>query len=103
MDEVEVEQTSANQIWKESGTTLKFSDWIEREKAKGSFIPNKMVADTTALIRKNLGLVAKDSSYNITSPKNDNLILGLNKWILLSSLLVISGAIAYSIYIKTKK
>lgn len=101
MEEAE-EQKSANQIWKESGTTLKFSDWIEREKAKGSFIPNKMVSDTTALIRKNLGLVAKDSSY-IVNPKNDNLILGLNKWILLSSLVVISGAVAYSIYIKNKK
>lgn len=102
MEQLEVEQKSANQIWKESGTTLKFSDWIEREKAKGAFIPNKMVADTTALIRKNLGLVAKDSSY-VVSPKNDNLFLGLNKWVLLSSLVVISGAIAYSIYIKNKK
>ena len=32
---------SANQLWKESNTTLSFKDWIDREKNKGEFIPNK--------------------------------------------------------------
>jgi ABC-type phosphate transport system substrate-binding protein len=31
---------SANQLYKESGTTLSFRDWIEREKSKGLHIPN---------------------------------------------------------------
>lgn len=31
---------SANQLYKESGTTLSFKDWIEREKSKGIHIPN---------------------------------------------------------------
>ena len=31
---------SANQLYKESGTTLSFKDWIEREKSKGVHIPN---------------------------------------------------------------
>lgn len=31
---------SANQLFKESGTTLSFKDWIEREKSKGVHIPN---------------------------------------------------------------
>jgi ABC-type phosphate transport system substrate-binding protein len=31
---------SANQLYKESGTTLSFRDWIEREKSKGIHIPN---------------------------------------------------------------
>lgn len=31
---------SANQLYKESGTTLSFKQWIEREKAKGVHIPN---------------------------------------------------------------
>ena len=31
---------SANQLYKESGSTLSFKDWIEREKAKGIDIPN---------------------------------------------------------------
>jgi hypothetical protein len=31
---------SANQLYRESGTTLPFKEWIEREKAKGVHIPN---------------------------------------------------------------
>jgi hypothetical protein len=31
---------SANQLYRESGTTLPFKEWIEREKAKGIHIPN---------------------------------------------------------------
>jgi len=31
---------SANRLWKESGSNLPFKDWLEREKAKGEFIPN---------------------------------------------------------------
>jgi hypothetical protein len=31
---------SANKLYKESGTTLSFKEWLEREKGKGKFIPN---------------------------------------------------------------
>ena len=31
---------SANKLYKDSGTTLSFKEWLEREKAKGKFIPN---------------------------------------------------------------
>jgi hypothetical protein len=31
---------TANQLYRESGTTLPFKEWIEREKAKGIYIPN---------------------------------------------------------------
>jgi hypothetical protein len=31
---------SANKLYQQSGTTLSFKDWLEREKAKGNFIPN---------------------------------------------------------------
>jgi hypothetical protein len=31
---------SANQLYRESGTTLPFKEWIEREKSKGIHIPN---------------------------------------------------------------
>ena len=33
-------EKSANQLYRESGTTLSFKDWISREKAKGIHIPN---------------------------------------------------------------
>lgn len=36
---------SANQIWKESGTTLSFKDWLQREKDKGVFLPNKKLME----------------------------------------------------------
>jgi len=32
---------SANQEYKLSGSTLPFAQWLEREKTKGRFIPNK--------------------------------------------------------------
>lgn len=31
---------SANKLYQESGSSLSFKDWLEREKAKGMFIPN---------------------------------------------------------------
>lgn len=31
---------SANKLYQESGTSLSFKEWLEREKAKGNFIPN---------------------------------------------------------------
>lgn len=31
---------SANKLYKMSGSTLPFKDWLSREKAKGKFIPN---------------------------------------------------------------
>lgn len=31
---------SANKIYRESGSSLPFKDWLEREKNKGNFIPN---------------------------------------------------------------
>jgi hypothetical protein len=31
---------SANKVYRESGSSLPFKDWLDREKNKGSFIPN---------------------------------------------------------------
>jgi hypothetical protein len=31
---------SANKLYQQSGSSLSFKDWLEREKAKGMFIPN---------------------------------------------------------------
>jgi hypothetical protein len=99
--EVLEQEKSANQTWKESGTTLSFSQWLEREKAKGAFIPNKMVADTTASIKAKLGIGSESDNLVIT-PENQNTVLGLNKWILISSVVIIVGAIAFSVYKKRK-
>jgi hypothetical protein len=117
---------SANQLWKESNTTLSFKDWLEREKQKGKFIPNKKfksvdgvdgvdttkidkileeantkIADTIGLdstkFEDILGITKKDENL-----RDKNKFLGLNKWLLISSLVVIGGAIAYKVYNKNK-
>jgi hypothetical protein len=97
---------SANQLWKESGTSLSFAQWLQREKDKGNFIPNKsvvfdteqIVADSTATIRNVLNLEKPE----VAKEKNDNTIFGLNKWLLLMSLAIVGGAVAYNIYQKKK-
>lgn len=114
---------SANQLWKESNTTLSFKNWLDREKEKGKFIPNKKFKgvdgiDTTQIDKvlqeanakavDTLGLdttkfedalgISKRDVYN----RDANKFLGLNKWLLISSVLVIGGAIAYKVYNKNK-
>jgi hypothetical protein len=97
---------SANQLWKESGTSLSFANWLQREKDKGNFIPNKgiildtdeIVADSTATIRNVLNLDKPEA----VDAKNANTVFGLNKWVLLLSLAIIGGAIGYKIYQKRK-
>jgi hypothetical protein len=114
---------SANQLWKESNTTLSFKHWLDREKEKGEFIPNKKFKgadgiDSTEIDRileeanaKAVDSLGLDSNKfedilgiknNGGYEKNSNKFIGLNKWVLISSLLVIGGAIAYKVYNKKK-
>lgn len=114
---------SANQLWRESNTSLSFKDWLDREKEKGRFIPNKKFKgvdgiDTSkvegVLEKANqkqldtLGLDAKKFedklgiSKNNTEDGSKNKFIGLNKWLLISSLVVIGGAVVYNIYNKKK-
>lgn len=78
---------SANQRYKESGSSLSFKDWIEREKAKGIVIPQIGVTD-----------VFEETKAKLESKENkkpNNKIVGLDKRILMLSALVIVGAVAY--------
>jgi hypothetical protein len=93
---------SANQIWKESGTTLSFADWIQREKEKGNFLPNKMVSDITESIKDSLGIGTPSNTALITNPSTSGKVVGLSKWVLVGSLVVITGAVVYSM-VKKKK
>lgn len=38
---METKEKSPNRLWKESGTTLSFANWIQREKDKSNFLVNK--------------------------------------------------------------
>ena len=42
---VDIPSKSANQTYKESGSSLSFKEWIEREKAKGIVLPQIGVTD----------------------------------------------------------
>ena len=88
--------TNANQMYKQSGTTLSFKDWIEREKAKGVVIPKKGVTDK---ISKDLEsrLQGNENEVNFIDNDKDN-ICGLSKTVLIVSTLMIVGAIGYTIY-----
>jgi phage anti-repressor protein len=114
---------SANQLWKESNTTLSFKDWLEREKTKGKFIPNKKFLGVDALNTEQTDRILEEAnakavdSLGLNSTKfedklgitkknivnrDNSKFIGLNKWLLISSLVVIGGAIAYKIYNKKK-
>ena len=107
---------SANQIWKECGTTLSFKDWIQREKDKGRFLPNRLLQETPISIDDNLNVdgngeietgnkrvddvineVLQGKITDNPKSKSDD-ILGLNKWVLIFSASVIVAAVAYKIY-----
>jgi hypothetical protein len=106
---METEKKSPNRLWRESGTSLSFADWIQREKDKGAFLANKKFEnfasveggiDYTSWIEKikaqnrlNLGIDKVNDSN-----KKDNTFLGLSKPVLIVSGLLILGAIGYKIY-----
>jgi hypothetical protein len=110
---METVKKSPNKLWRESGTSLSFADWIQREKDKGAFLTNKKfenfasadgeIDDLTwleqvkAQDRIDLGIDKIDDSK-----KKDTTFLGLSKPVLIISGLIILGAIGYKIYQKRK-
>jgi hypothetical protein len=83
---------SANQQYKLSGSSLSFTEWIEREKAKGVVIPKEGVTD---VFETEMSKVEQEVEVE---PKNSKRVLGLNRNMLMLSGLVIVGAIAYKFY-----
>ena len=110
---MEIGKKSPNKLWRESGTSLNFADWIQREKDKGAFLTNKKfenfadsdgeIDDATwleqvkAQNRLDLGIDKIDDPN-----KKDTTFLGLSKPVLIISGLIILGAIGYKIYQKRK-
>ena len=110
---METEKKSPNKLWRESGTSLSFADWIQREKDKGAFLANKKFENFSNVEGEidNLSWIEKINAQNridlgidkIDNPnKKDNTVLGLSKPILIISGLLILGAIGYKIYQKRK-
>jgi hypothetical protein len=114
-------EKSANKRWKESGSTLTFKEWIDRENKKsqafeGSFIPfqgetklNSLGSDsikqTIDEAKQSMADAKQDlidaSGYKTT--KDNNTVFGLNKGVLIFSGLLIVGSLAYLFYTKSKK
>jgi hypothetical protein len=113
---------SPNRLWRESGTTLRFADWIQREKDKNNFLINKKFENFSNVqgfqdfkdfkdFREENNIWVEDIKeqskdfFGINKPankKNDNTFVGLSKPVLVISALIIIGAIGYKIYQKRK-
>ena len=100
MDILNSQCSSANQLWKVSGSGLSFKDWLNREKAKGEVIPQQCINDAlTDEVKQSL----LGNKVEVAQPiKKQSLFLGLNSNVLILSGLVIVGAIAYNIYRKKR-
>lgn len=106
-------EKSANKRWKESGSSLSFKDWIDRENKKkefeGNFIPNipepsitiKDVINTT--LNRSKEDITRTAGYKTYEEADKNKVLGLDKRILVFSTLLIVGSVTYYFYQKLKK
>jgi hypothetical protein len=107
-------EKSANKRWKESGSTLTFKEWIDRENKKnqefdGNFIPfegeKKLNSIGSDSIKKTIDQAKQDlidaSGYKVQT--NNSNVLGLNKGVLLFSTLLIVGSLSFYFYQKYKK
>jgi hypothetical protein len=101
---------SMNKLWKESGTTLSFKEFCDRENKKKeaknfmTFTSNPTPAD---LVSQELG-----AEGNLATPiviagqktlATPNTTLGLNNSVLIFSTVLIVAAIGYYVYEKSKK
>jgi hypothetical protein len=108
---METTEKSPNRLWRESGTTLSFANWIQREKDKSNFLINKKFENFSNMQGTEekdwLDTIKKESRdfFELDKSKdnnNDNTFIGLSKPILIVSALIIVGAIGYKIYQKRK-
>jgi hypothetical protein len=90
-------EKSANKLWRESGTTLSFKEWINRENQKKeetklSFIGQPLVQNTI------------NATYNTNddAPTNPSSVLGLNKGVLIASSVLVLGSLGYYFYRRLK-
>lgn len=96
---METEKT-ANQLYRESGSTLPFSEWITQQKQKvDSFIKNEPLNQLIAEEKQKLGLAPQKSFYFNPSEK----VFGLSKNVILISGGLILAAITIKVYQNYKK
>ena len=91
-------QKSANKLWKESGTTLPFKEWIEREKQKFNYQD-----DTRSFDGLSLDTSSVTTGVSSSSSKTAKTFFGLSNTTLIIAGLIIVGASGFYIYKKVKK
>ena len=89
-------EKSANQLWRESGTTLSFKDWLTREKKKfeggspvGTLMMNKPLNDS---IEETLSFTG-----NQKPGKKLGTTLGVNNLVWVVAAVAVGGFIVYQI------
>ena len=85
-------------MYKNSGSTLTFTEWLNREKQKGVVIPQQGVTDK---IDDELQKQLDGDEVNFVK-SGEKTVLGLNKTMLIISTLIVLGAVGYTIYRKRK-
>lgn len=93
------ELKSANQLYKESGSSLPFKEWIAREKDKGTFMyANGLQSKINKVIASNIA--EREGANQPELPKNT--ILGLNKYLVISVGVLLVAAVGVTIYRRRK-
>jgi hypothetical protein len=97
---IQVEPKTANQRWRESGTTLSFAKYMEREKLKmASFTSDEQ----EIMVNKPLNDAIQDSLAMVNSAAGNktsvssNKIFGINKYVLYGAGIIVVAAIIYKI------
>lgn len=85
-------EKSANQLWRDSNSSLSFKDWIQREKDKGIQIKNKLLEDVVSSV--------KETNKKDTGIKRFE--VGIPKWVIYTGVSALTFAIVYKLY-KSKK
>jgi hypothetical protein len=92
---------SANQLYRESGSSLPFKTWLEREKEKGTFMyANGLQSKINEAIAENIG--DAEARVNPSPDVPTNTIFGLNKYAVITLGVVVVAAIGYGIYKRRK-
>jgi hypothetical protein len=97
---------SANKLWKESGTTLSFKEWIDRENKKKEpqklYFESNLVKDTLDKSKEEIKDVIRNE-FPDTPEITKNKTLGLSNAIIIGSTLLILGSLGVYFYKKYKK
>jgi hypothetical protein len=90
-------EKSANKLWRESGSTLSFKEWIDRENQKKESVVANFIGED--LVDKTLNNTPTTQNSGELNTKS---VLGLNKGVVILSSLLIVGSLSYYFYMRLK-